>query len=153
MADLNGFDANEIEPAGDFEPIPKGRYVAVIVDSELKTTKAGTGEYLELTFQITEGEFANRLLWARLNLKNPNPQAVKIARKDLSAICHAVRVLRPRDSSELHNLPLIVHVKLKKRSDTDEMVNEVKAFSAREAPSAGSSDDDGANSAPPWQGS
>ena len=33
MADLSGFDANQVEPNGDFEPIPAGKYLAVITES------------------------------------------------------------------------------------------------------------------------
>ena len=95
MADLNGFDANNVEPAAAFDPIPAGKYLAVITDSEMKPNKAGTGSYLQLTFQIIEGEYKNRLLWARLNLDNPNATAVQIARAELSAICRAVGVLAP----------------------------------------------------------
>ena len=48
MANLQGFDANQVEPSDDLEPIPDGKYVAVITDSEMKPTKAGTGNYLQL---------------------------------------------------------------------------------------------------------
>ena len=48
MADLSGFDANQVEPTGDFEPIPAGKYLAVITDSEMKPTKSGTGSLLQL---------------------------------------------------------------------------------------------------------
>ena len=57
MANLNGFDANQVEPSNDFEPIPGGKYLAVITDSEQKPNKAGTGSYLNLTFQIIDGQF------------------------------------------------------------------------------------------------
>ncbi len=30
MADLRGFDANKVEPATPFEPIPAGKYLAMI---------------------------------------------------------------------------------------------------------------------------
>jgi hypothetical protein len=52
MANLNGFNANQVEPATDFEPIPAGKYVAVVTASEMKPTKNGNGSYLELTFQV-----------------------------------------------------------------------------------------------------
>ncbi len=80
MADLGNFNANDVEPTTDFEPIPAGKYLAVITDSEMKRTKAGTGHYLQLAFQIIEGPYKNRFLWARLNLDNPNATAVQIAR-------------------------------------------------------------------------
>ena len=78
MATLN-FNANEVEPALEFEAIPAGKYLAVITASEIKATQSGSGSYLELTFEVIEGEYRARKLWARLNLDNPNPVAVKIA--------------------------------------------------------------------------
>ena len=133
MADLRGFDANQIDPASDFDPIPAGKYVAAIIASEMKPTKAGTGLFLELTFQVLEGDYKNRLLWTRLNLDNPNATAVQIARAELSAICRAVGVMAPNDSAELHDLPLVINVRCKRRDDTGDIVNEIKGFSQKES--------------------
>lgn len=151
MADLQGFDANQVEPTGDFEPIPAGKYLAVITESEMRPNKAGTGSLLLLTFQIIEGEHRNRLLWVRLNLDHPNATAVQIARADLSAICRAVGVLAPRDSVELHNLPLVIQVRVKKRTDTGELVNEIKAFTQREPSAPVAAAAPASNGAPPWK--
>ena len=149
MADLNGFDARKVEPAADFEAIPAGKYLAAITESEMKETKAGTGSYLQLTFTILEGEYKNRILWARLNLNNPNATAVKIARAELSAICHAVGVMSPRDSVELHNLPLLITAKCKKREDTGEIVNELKGYARKEA--ATGQPQQATDNTPPWK--
>jgi hypothetical protein len=153
MADLYGFDANDVEPASDFDPVPAGKYVAVITDSEMKPTKAGTGHYLQLTFQVIEGEYKNRLLWARLNLANQSAQAVQIARAELSAICRAVGVMAPADSVELHNLPLTVTVRCKKRQDTGEITNEISGYAKKESRAAASAAAPSRNgsAAPPWQ--
>jgi hypothetical protein len=137
MATLN-FNAHEVEPSVAFEPVPAGKYIAVIVDSEMKQTKSGNGNYLELTFEITEGEYQGRKVWARLNIDNPNADAVKIARGELSAICRAVNVMMPNDSVDLHNLPLEINVKCKKRDDTDEISNEIKGYAAKSAPATSS---------------
>jgi hypothetical protein len=94
----------------------------------MKPTKNGNGSHLQLTFTIIDGEYKNRVLWARLNLENPNATAVKIAMSELSAICHAVGVMQPHDSVELHNLPLVIIVKLRKREDTGELTNEIKGY-------------------------
>jgi hypothetical protein len=150
MSDLRGFDANQVEPAADFEPIPAGKYEAVITESEMKPTKAGTGHYLQLAFQVIEGEFKNRFLWARLNLDNPNATAVQIARAELSAICRAVGVMAPNDSTELHNLPLVISVKCKKRDDTGELTNEIKGYSKKESPTP-VAQPVAANGTPPWK--
>jgi hypothetical protein len=129
MADLDGFDAMTVEPNQAFEAIPAGKYEAVITDSEMKDAKSGNGSYLQLTFQIIEeGEFKNRLLWARLNIRHASEKTRQIALGELSAICRACGVLTPRDSSELHDIPLVITVKCRKRDDTGEIANEVRGF-------------------------
>jgi len=149
MADLSGFDANQVEPNSTFDPVPAGKYLAVITESQMKPNKAGTGSLLQMTFQIIEGEYKNRLLWTRLNLANPSATAVQIARADLSAICRAVGVLAPKDSTELHNLPLFIHVRCKKRADTGELTNEIKGYVTKDVPPTGAAP--AANSTPPWK--
>jgi Protein of unknown function (DUF669) len=149
MADLRGFDASSVEPIVEFEPLPAGKYPAAIIESELKPNKAGTGSYLQLTQEILEGPYKGRRLWSRLNLENPNPLAVQIARAELSAICRAVGVLAPNDSTELHNLPMVIQVRCRKRQDTGEMTNEVTAYSQRTAATPATSP--AVNSTPPWK--
>ena len=153
MANLNGFNATEVEPTTSFEPLPAGKYLAAITESEMKPTKSGSGSYLQLTFTILEGEYKNRVLWARLNLNNPNATAVKIARSELSAICHAVGVMQPRDSVDLHNLPLVITVKLKKRDDTGELTNEIKGYARKDATGANGQQPQApvADNTPPWK--
>ena len=152
MADLRGFDANQIDPASDFDPIPAGKYVAAIIASEMKPTKAGTGQFLELTFQVLEGDYKNRLLWTRLNLDNPNATAVQIARAELSAICRAVGVMAPNDSAELHDLPLVINVRCKRRDDTGDIVNEIKGFSQKESAAQPKAETVPAgDNTPPWR--
>jgi hypothetical protein len=138
MSTLN-FNAHEVDPAVALEAVPADKYIAVITESETKPTKSKNGHFLELTFEIIEGEFKGRKVWARLNLDNPNQQAVQIARGELSAICRAVNVMTPKDSAELHNLPLEINVRSKKRNDSDELMNEIKGYApkgASENPSA-----------------
>ena len=151
MANLNGFNASEVEPTSSFEPIPAGKYLAAITESEMKPTKNGSGSYLQMTFTIIEGEFKNRVLWARLNLNNPNATAVKIARSELSAICHAVGVLQPRDSVELHNIPLLITVKVKKREDTGELTNEIKGYEPKAAAAGQPQQAPASDTTPPWK--
>ena len=148
MANLRGFDATQVEPSTTFDPIPAGKYLAAIIESNMKPTKSGKGQYLELTFQILEGDFKGRKVWARLNLDNPNAQTVKIARGELSAICRAVGVMAPNDSTDLHNLPVIIGVRCKKRQDTGEITNEVRGFAKREA--ASGKPQQAQTDTPPW---
>ena len=133
MSNLSGynFNAEEIEPSS-FDPIPAGWYQAIISNSEMKATRDGYGEYLSLTLQIIEGQYENRLVFARLNLKNANDKAVDIARKDLAAICRAVGVMSPQASEELHDIPLMIKVKVRPASGDYEASNDIGGYKAVE---------------------
>lgn len=127
MADLGeqGFDATQHEATsgGNFEPLPKGDYLAAVSASEWKTTNDGEGRYLSLTFEVLEGDYRGRLFWLNLNLKNKNPKAVQIANNDLAAICLAVGKPKLRDSAELHDVPLVLSLRLKRNKNSGEMEN------------------------------
>lgn len=126
MANLSGFDARKVEP-NSFEPIPAGDYPVVIIASEMKPTKDGEGNFLELKLQIQGGKFDKRTLFDRLNLVNKNATAVQIAKGTLSAICRAVNVLTPNDSSELHGRRMLASVAARK-ADDGTVRNEVKGY-------------------------
>ena len=134
MSNLSGynFNAESIEPNTSYEPIPAGWYTAIISSSEMKATRDGYGEYLSLTLQVIEGQYENRLVFARLNLKNANDKAVDIARKDLAAICRAVGVMSPQASEELHDKPLMIKVKVRPASGDYEASNDIGGYKAVE---------------------
>ena len=153
--DLNGYNAEDHEPTQSFEPIPAGWYVAEITKSEEKATRKNpNNSYLELELEIMEGEFKGRRLWARLNLNNDNEKAVEIAQRELSAICHAVGVLAPKNSEQLHYKKMAVRV-TQKADQNGEMRNEVKGYRAIEgaapAPTKPTAPTTPAKQAPPWQ--
>lgn len=155
MATLNNFDANQVDPSVALDPLPAGKFLAVVSESELKPTKTGGGKYLQLTFQIIDGEFKGRLVWARLNLENKSEMTVKIARGELSAICRAIGVMQPKDSVELHNVPLEINVGLKKRDDNGEFTNVIKGYAKKGgggSPVSGRAPVGvGPGSTPPWK--
>ena len=128
MADLNGFNALDIEPAQGREPVPNGKHKGHIVASETRPTKEGTGQYLWLEFEIIDGEHQGRKLFDRLHLANPKPQAVQIAEQRLSALCRAVNKLQPQDSEELHFIPLIAVVRVRPPRDGYDATNEIRGY-------------------------
>lgn len=131
--DLNGFNANDVEPNAPYVPIPANWYRAVITKSEEKATKDQTGGYLQLNLEVIEGEYAGRVVIDRLHL-NPSPggknpqMTLEIAQRTLSAICRAVGVMTPRDSSELHDKPLMVKVAVRPEGNGYDASNEVKGY-------------------------
>jgi hypothetical protein len=111
MAKLGGtFDAASVEPNAPLEALPPGEYKVQILQSEMRATKAGTGQMLWLDMEVLEGPLKGRHVYDQLNLINPNPTAEEIAQRTLSAICHAVGKLQVADSEELHFLPMLVRV-------------------------------------------
>ncbi|CAM0072999.1 single strand DNA binding protein [Vibrio phage K251 g3] len=131
MAGLN-FNAQDVAPQQAFENLAPGWYTVKMVESEMKPTSAGTGSYLECTFEVlAPAQFAGRKLWDRLNLNNPNEKAVEIAYQTLSAMCHATGVMQVQDSQQLHNLPMDAKVGLSKPTEQyPEPRNEMKGYRA-----------------------
>jgi hypothetical protein len=151
MASLNGFNAADVEPTADRGPLPAGTYTAAIVESQMKPTKAGTGEMLEIVLEVIDGEHKGRRVWDRLNLRNPSETAVDIAKRTLSAICRSVGVLTPKDSSDLHDRPLVITVVQEEYEG--KVSNKVKGYrAATPAPApAARTPAKPANAAAPWK--
>ena len=129
MTELN-FDANSIEPAtGRFELLPFDDFLAVISDSSMEPNKKTKGRHLSLTWTVIEGDYKDRKVFSNLNLDNENAQTVEIAQRELSAICRATGILHPKDSSELHDKPVVISVGIRKGSNGYEDSNIIKKFS------------------------
>ena len=133
MATLNNFNANEVDPNFEFEAIPQGKYLAALVASEMKKTKNGKGQFLKLEFQVLDGPCKGRKVFDQLVLNHPSADAVRIARAKLSAVCRAVGVMTPKDSIELHNIPLMIDVGHKRREDNGELANKIKGYEKKGA--------------------
>ena len=127
MALIN-IDTTHIDPTPRFDPIPAGDYPVIITASEMKQTKDGTGQYLELTLEVQAGEFQGRKLFDRLNLNNSSRQAVEIAQRQLSQIAHAVGVLQVADSEQLHFKPLVAMVRVRAAREGYDASNEIKGY-------------------------
>jgi hypothetical protein len=129
MTELN-FNSNDVEPAtGRFELLPIDDFLAVITESAMADNKKTKGKHLSLTWTIVEGEYKDRKVFSNLNLVNDNPDTVSIAQKNLSAICRATGVLHLKDSTELHDKPVVISVGIRKGSNGYEDSNVIKKFS------------------------
>lgn len=122
MAQFN-FDATSYTPAAagasaTRAPLPKGDYPAIIIESEIKTTKAGDGQYIELAMQVIDGEYSGRRIWDRLNVSNPNKQAEEIAKAALQSLCVALSIKVLNDTSELHDKPFLLALDIDRKDPT-----------------------------------
>lgn len=103
-----GFDANAVEPNKPPAPMPKGEYPMMFIKKEKRASKKDpNNSYLWLEAQVLSGECQNRKCQLMLNLWHSSQTAKEIAQGDLSAICRAIGVMNPADSSELLNKPFI----------------------------------------------
>lgn len=128
------FDAREVEPvSNDFELIPAGTFVrAQIIEASQQSisSQSDKGECLVLVWQVVDGQFANRQIWQRLNVKARNfagndkktgeqatADAISRARAELSAVCHAVGVPTPTRNDDILFRPVDVKIGINKSKD------------------------------------
>lgn len=151
MASLNGFDASQVPEQMEFTALPEGQYVVIATASEMKPTKNGQGQFLQFTFEVLDGPQKGRKVWARLNLVNGNQTAVDIAQRELGAICRAVGIIKPNDSAELHNRPLLitVAVEIDERKREGNVIKKYEAVNAAGVAPVGNAAPAGAA---PWAG-
>jgi hypothetical protein len=112
-----------------FDLVPEGNYPAVALSSEVRETKSG-GEMIVYKMQITDGPQANRILWARFNVKNANPKAEEIGRGQLSQFCRAAGVEEMADTDDLVGRAVIIRVKIRPAKDGYDAQNEIGGFAA-----------------------
>lgn len=129
MAKLN-FNAANVEPSTPMDVLPAGKYLCMAIASELKLTKDKNGEYLQITFEVLEGQFKSRKIFERLNIRNSNKTAEDIAQRQLSALCHAVGVIELDDSEQLHNIPVTLEVSIDPAKGDYAASNRVKGYTA-----------------------
>ena len=132
MAQFN-FDTNSApKRENNYELLPAGWYTAQVTESEIVQLKTGLGQALKLTFEVLQDGYRNRKVWARLNVRHSgSPDAERIAQEHLRELCESVGVVRMQDTTELHNKPLQIKVKIRKDTTGQyEDQNEVTAYKA-----------------------
>ena len=145
------FEADQLPQTTGFEPILAGWYDANITGAELKTTKAGNGQFIAVKYTITGPSYQGRVIFGNLNIKNPNPKAEEIGRSQLGDLMRAIGLAKVTDTDQLIGGTLSIKVAISKREGYDDS-NEVKGYKSLTgsmpslAPSASASD----KTAPPW---
>jgi len=131
MAFLNEtFNTAELpEEQGGFDPIPAGDYHLVVSESELKDTKSGTGQYIWLKMSVVGPTHQGRILFANLNIRNPNPKAEDIGRQQLGSVLRAIGVASLTDTDQLIGGNMTCKVTVK-NDPTYGPGNEIKGFKA-----------------------
>ena len=152
MAQLNETFSVDALPVSDrnFEPLPAGWYTAVVNGAEIKNTKAGTGQYIAVRYDITGPTHQGRVVFGNLNIKNPNPKAEEIGRQQLGELMRAIGLSTVQDTDQLIGGQLMIKLDVRE-SEQYGASNDVKGFKSngaappKAAPAAAST-----KAAPPW---
>jgi hypothetical protein len=129
MAQFN-FDASQVAPQQSSGPLPAGVYLAHIVESDVQPLKSGNGEGLKLTFEIIDGQFKGRKVWENLNIRHTSEDTQRIAQSQLSALCHAVNVIKLMDTAALHFKPVRINVTVREAVGQYKASNNIKGYEA-----------------------
>jgi len=101
--------------------IPEGAYKMKIIESTMKncskTANDPSGKYLEVVFQISEGDYKGHVIKEFLNIVNKNDKAKLIAIKFLNNITYACCLESINDSNDLHGIEIVGIVKNKQSGD------------------------------------
>jgi hypothetical protein len=129
MAQFN-FDASQVAPQASTGPLPAGVYLAHIVESDVQPLKSGNGEGLKLTFEIIDGQLKGRKVWENLNIRHTSEDTQRIAQSQLSALCHAVNVIKLMDTAALHFKPVRINVTVREAVGQYKASNNIKGYEA-----------------------
>lgn len=124
---LNDFNAEDHQDEA-FSTIEPGKYELIAESIEEKETKAGTGKFLSVKFQVISEESNGRVIYTNYNIENPNDVAVKIGKQQFSSFCKSVGVLRPKAVEDLINKPFTAEIDVKFSKYKNENVNYIKKY-------------------------
>ena len=127
MAQFN-FDASQVAPQASTGPLPAGVYLAHIVESDVQPLKSGNGEGLKLTFEVIDGQHKGRKVYENLNIRHTSEDTQRIAQSQLSALCHAVNVIKLMDTAALHFKPVRINVTVREAVGQYKASNNIKGY-------------------------
>ena len=159
MAFLNeAYDVNELPQGnGNFDPLPPGWYHANITGAELKSTKAGNGQYIAVRYDITGPTHQGRVVFGNLNIRNQNIKAEEIGRAQLGELIRSIGVATLKDTDQLLGKSVQIKLDISQQGGYEPR-NEVRAFKAigvanmpmTQMPAVQQAPQASASAAPPW---
>lgn len=114
---------NEVAERQDFTPLPAGKYVAMVTNTDYKDNNNKDGKILALTFEIQDGTYTNRKIFENLNIRNKNEIAQRIATEALAELCKALGKETLSDTDELLNKRVVLDVAVTVDKPTEKYPN------------------------------
>lgn len=123
------FSASEAPASNDYSPLPAGWYNVRITEAELKDTKAGTGNYVKVRYDVTSGDHAGRVIFGMITVRNPNAKAEEIGRSQLAKLIRSIGLEEVSDTDQLIGGEMLVKVTIRQSEEYGDS-NEVKDWKA-----------------------
>ena len=124
----NTIRKEDLPEMDDFSPIPAGDYNVVITKADLKNTKSGEGNYINLSLKVEGGEFNGKNVFSMITIRNKSTIAEEIGHKNLNSLMSALNLEELCDTDQLLGGQLAVSVKIKEASDGYDAKNEIKSY-------------------------
>ena len=110
-----GFDPIPVVAMESFEgrqdPITNGKYKAVGIGAERRTTKNNDKAwYWRLEFMLVGSDFDGRTLVIRFNVGNPSATAAEIGQRQMKRYLDCIRNLEPTEERHLLGIPVLLTV-------------------------------------------
>lgn len=120
----------------NYDLIPEGWYNVSITKAEPGNTKSGTGQKIDIRYDITGPTHEGRVIFQAVNIRNQSQKAEEIGRQQLGEIMRAIGLARVEDTDQLVGGQLCIKIKIKQPTDRDiaagysQPKNEVAGFKA-----------------------
>jgi hypothetical protein len=156
MANIANFSRRADElPEQEYSLIPDGQYNADIEKAELRQTKDGTGQYINLQMKILGPTQGGRVVFGTINIQNKSEKAEEIGLRQLKEVKAACGLAALRDTDELVGRQIKVKIKTQPEKDGYPARNTVAGYSSVSGntmpmPAGGSTPPTAASSTPPW---
>jgi hypothetical protein len=86
LGEVEKYEADpETKKSNDFEALPAGPYPVVVQDAEKTTAQKSGNDMIKVRVQVSEGPYANRVLFGYIVFSTDNPKAMRITLDKLGA--------------------------------------------------------------------
>ena len=89
---IQGIQTQESGEKKSYSPLPDDSYTVSLNRVGEKSTKAGNGTMVNVSFQVSDGEFKNRLIWDSFLISHPNAKAAGIGLQRLDSMLKSIGV-------------------------------------------------------------
>lgn len=121
---------NEVTEIGH-SPVPPGEYGAKIVKTEVRKTKDGTGQYINIEFALVgQKGLAGKRVFEKINIKNKSEKCVQIGLGQWKSLLKVLNMSPDsvQDTSQIHGQLVGMKVIVEDKNDSYGPSNRVKSF-------------------------